>query len=280
MHCKMSFNDIAAPRDETQPIRRSSNALTTLSEELKELQSGFVRLKDSVSKIQRTTISSSMKASVDEELRRLRGMETRLKNQTDIQQKQLESLPRAEVAQRRVALGKLTKDFERIKLGLNQLTQDVNRLRVDDAIAEANGTSGLSTGGLKFAGAAPSGGRASSGRGNSVFRMDGRDGSRDDSRDNNSRGGVQAQGIQFQQVIKGEQIDDLLAEEREKEILKMNQDLKMVNEMFKDMAEIVQDQNGMIQQVAETTENANSRAKEGLKQVEQAAGYQSSCNIS
>ena len=96
----------------------------------------------------------------------------------------------------------------------------------------------------------------------------------------NSRGGVQTQGVQFQQVIKGEQIDDLLAEEREKEILKMNQDLKMVNEMFKDMAEIVQDQNGMIQQVAETTENANSRAKEGLKQVEQAAGYQSSCNIS
>lgn len=90
----------------------------------------------------------------------------------------------------------------------------------------------------------------------------------------------QQQGVQFQQVIKGEQIDDLLAEEREKEILKMNQDLKMVNEMFKDMAEIVQDQNGMVQQVAETTENANSRAKEGLRQVEQAAGHQNSCIIS
>ena len=53
----------------------------------------------------------------------------------------------------------------------------------------------------------------------------------------------------------------------------------MVNEMFKDMAEIVQEQGEVLQTVAETTENSNSRAKAGLKQVEQAAGYQSGCII-
>lgn len=277
----MSFNDIANNTGAAVSGRKSSNALTSLSNELKELQSSFVRLKDVVSKIQRKPISSVMKASIDEELKRLRMMESRMKNQTDIQQKKLETLPRAEIAQRRVALGKLTKDFERIKLGLNQLSQETLRLRVDDAMAEANGTtdalgSGLGLGSGSVAMGAGSVSRV--GNTNSVFRMDGtsNEEARDTGRSNNNDAGR----VQFQQVIKGEQIDDLLAEEREKEILKMNQDLKMVNEMFKDMAEIVQDQNGMIQQVSETTENANSRAKEGLRQVEQAAGYQSSCTIS
>ena len=79
--------------------------------------------------------------------------------------------------------------------------------------------------------------------------------------------------------VQGQDVDDLIAEEREREILKMNQDLKMVNEMFKDMADIVQEQGEVIQTVAETTENSNSRAKAGLKQVEQAAGYQSGCVV-
>ena len=279
----MSFNDIANNTGPAVSGRKSSNALTSLSNDLKELQSSFVRLKDVVSKIQRKPISSVMKASIDEELKRLRMMESRMKNQTDIQQKKLETLPRAEIAQRRVALGKLTKDFERIKLGLNQLSQETLRLRVDDAMAEANGTadalgSGLGLGSGSGSVAMGAGSVSRVGNTNSVFRMDGssNEEARDSGRSNNSSAGR----VQFQQVMKGEQIDDLLAEEREKEILKMNQDLKMVNEMFKDMAEIVQDQNGMIQQVSETTENANSRAKEGLRQVEQAAGYQSSCTIS
>ena len=277
----MSFNDIANNTGAAVSGRKSSNALTSLSNELKELQSSFVRLKDVVSKIQRKPISSVMKASIDEELKRLRMMESRMKNQTDIQQKKLETLPRAEIAQRRVALGKLTKDFERIKLGLNQLSQETLRLRVDDAMAEANGTTDALGSGLGLGSGSVAMGAGSVSRvvnTNSVFRMDGtsNEEARDTGRSNNNDAGR----VQFQQVIKGEQIDDLLAEEREKEILKMNQDLKMVNEMFKDMAEIVRDQNGMIQQVSETTENANSRAREGLRQVEQAAGYQSSCTIS
>jgi hypothetical protein len=250
-----------------------------LGAELKDLQASFVRMKDMVSKSQRVPVSSVMKAAADEELKRLRGMETRMKNQMDVQQKQLESLPRAEVAQRRVALAKLTKDFERIRLGLNQLSQDVNRLRVDDAAAAAAESGGGMGKAPAYSGA---GGGNRTGNGDTVFRMDGNDGSFSSGNNRSSKGGgrdANGNQVQFQQVMVGQQIDELLAEEREQEILKMNQDLKMVNEMFKDMAEIVQEQGAMVQQVAETTENANSRAKEGLKQVEQAAGYQSSCTI-
>ena len=42
-------------------------------------------------------------------------METRIKNQLEGQQKQLENMPRSDVAQRRVALAKLTKDFDGIR---------------------------------------------------------------------------------------------------------------------------------------------------------------------
>ena len=168
----MSFNDISPTSVNSIPIgRRPSNASTNLSNELKELQSSFVRLKDVVSKIQRKPISTSMKEAIDSEIRRLRAMESKMKNQTDIQQKQLETLPRAEMAQRRVALGKLTKDFERIRLGLNQLTQEISRLRVDDAVAQANGTDSLASGmGVVGASVATNAGVNSAGNKN-VFRM-------------------------------------------------------------------------------------------------------------
>ena len=60
----------------------------------------------------------------------------------------------------------------------------------------------------------------------------------------------------------------------------MNRDLKLVNEMFKDMAQIVEGQGEMVEKVAESAEESHERAKAGLEQVQQAARYQSSCTIS
>ena len=75
-------------------------------------------------------------------------------------------------------------------------------------------------------------------------------------------------------------MDDLIAEERERDIKKMNQDLRLVNEMFKDMAEIVEKQNPSIQKIAESTEASHERAKAGLEQVQQAAASQGGCLLS
>ena len=271
----MSFGDIApgGSRGSMAAGRRQSGGSTVnlLSNELQDFQRVYLRLKDEVSKIRGGSISTSVKVELDKDIKNLKDMETRIKNQLDGQQKQIENLPRSEIAQRRVALTKLAKDFDRIRGLLNQLLQEVTRLRINDKLA-ANESSPMR-------GSGSVSGMGRGGMGNTVFRMDGNE--TKNGRSSSDRGGGirQGQELQFTAVVQGQDVDDLIAEERQREILKMNQDLKMVNEMFKDMAEIVQEQGEIIQTVAETTENSNSRAQAGLKQVEQAAGYQSGCII-
>lgn len=268
----MSFGDIKAggARSSAPAIQRRQSGGNSVQSELQDFQRVFMKLKHEMSKIRGNSISTSVKVELDKDMKGLKDMETRIKNQLDSQMKQLENMPRSEIAQRRVGLTKLSKDFERIRLETSQLSTDVTRLRVNDKLA-APETNTI-------------GNNASSGHGgmsgSTVFRMDdetknGRSPERESR--GGTAGGRQNQEVQFKKVVQGQDVDDLIAEERQREILKMNQDLKMVNEMFKDMAEIVQEQGEIIQTVAETTENSNSRAKAGLTQVEQAAGYQSGC---
>ena len=117
-------------------------------------------------------------------------------------------------------------------------------------------------------GAKTNGSDIAAGDGTSVFRAD--QGRRKDGN---------GQNMQFQQQIQGQQVDDLIAEERERDIKKMNQDLQLVNEMFKDMAEIVEKQNPHIEQIAETTKESHERSQAGLEQVQQAAANQGGCVV-
>ena len=84
----------------------------------------------------------------------------------------------------------------------------------------------------------------------------------------------------FQQAIVGKDVDEAIMEERERDIRKMNQDLLLVNEMFRDMANIVEQQGEHIEVIAQTTEKSHARAQAGLEQVKQAANHQNSCHIS
>ena len=277
----MSFGDInpSGVRSGSMARRQSGGStVNLLSNELQDFQRVYLRLRDEVSKIRGGSTSTSVKVELDKDIKNLKAMEARIKNQLEGQQKQLENIPRSEIAQRRIALAKLAKDFDRIRGGLSQLVQEVSRLRVNDKLA-ANESSSAMRGSVS--GSAMGHG----GMENTVFRMDGNGKQAKSAKASSDRGGttqggnLQGQELQFTAVVQGQDVDDLIAEEREREILKMNQDLKMVNEMFKDMADIVQEQGEVIQTVAETTENSNSRAKAGLKQVEQAAGYQSGCVV-
>ena len=69
-------------------------------------------------------------------------------------------------------------------------------------------------------------------------------------------------------------------EERERDIRKLNSDLQMVHEMFKDMASIVEKQGELVEEIAITTETSHERAKAGLTQVQQAAAHQTTCIVS
>lgn len=68
--------------------------------------------------------------------------------------------------------------------------------------------------------------------------------------------------------------------EREEEIMEIHQNVTKVNEVFKDLADIVNDQQQEIDSVESMIERSNQHAKSGLKQVEKASEHQSGCSIS
>lgn len=118
----------------------------------------------------------------------------------------LDSMPRSEIAQKRIALAKLQKDFEKVKIGVQALVNESSLIQVQ-----------------------PVAGAASDG-----FSRTGGNGSESSGFDGPSSGGQQQmQAPRFIQTLQGQDVDDAIMEERERDIRKMNQDLAMVNEMFR-----------------------------------------------
>jgi hypothetical protein len=262
--------------------RGSSNSSTTgdplqsLSFELQSLQKFYIRTNDVVGKLkgEKKKISQMKKQDLDKDVRQIRELEIRIKNQLDGHMRELESLPKSGIAQRRIAIGKISKDFERIQGGINVMVNDLNSLKVDGKANESSKhKSGVTT----------TNSGAFAGKKQSIFRLS--TSSKKDIEETSEYRKHEAKieesfAAQQQQQISGQNVDDLLIEEREKDLLKMNRDLKLVNEMFKDMAQIVEGQGEMVEKVAESAEESHERAKAGLEQVQQAARYQSSCTIS
>ncbi len=258
----MSFNDRAPRRSSAAQQKRGSSAGTvesspgsSLSSDLQEYQAASLKLKEQVAEVRRryrSGISPAQKEELDTQIQDIQKMETRLRNQLETQVKGLDQLPRTEIAQKRIALGKLSKDFERVKQLAVVTIGESQSIKVDHSLV----------------GAKTNGSDIAAGDGTSVFRAD--QGRRKDGN---------GQNMQFQQQIQGQQVDDLIAEERERDIKKMNQDLQLVNEMFKDMAEIVEKQNPHIEQIAETTKESHERSQAGLEQVQQAAANQGGCVV-
>ena len=196
------------------------------------------------------------------------------------------ALPREEAVGRRVSVVKLQKDYERVKTQYQTILSNYSTLRVD-----------------RSAGA---GGRDSDGPLSAAFDTD-------LSTTDSQRGGQRQQQAM---LLHGQDVDDAIIEEREQDIRKINQDLVLVNEMFRwgwqwagagrggkdayrllvcimiracmyawmcvcrDMAQIVEGQGKTIEKIAEDTEASRERAEQGLAEVKQAAVYQPTCTIS
>ena len=90
-----------------------------------------------------------------------------------------------------------------------------------------------------------------------------------------SGGGRQGQ----QQALLHEDLDEGLLREREEELLRINQSVVKVNEIFRDLGELVARQQEDIDAIETNVERSHAAAKQGLEQVEKAAKYQSGCVI-
>ena len=70
-----------------------------------------------------------------------------------------------------------------------------------------------------------------------------------------------------------------LIEERMQDIQGINQQVREVNEIFKDLAGIVQEQQADIDEIETTIETSHASAKQGLDEVQKAAEYQPKCVV-
>jgi hypothetical protein len=114
------------------------------------------------------------------------------------------ALPRDQAVARRVSVVKLQKDYEKIKVQYQTILSNYSTIRVD----RSAGTSGNA------------------------------DGSFSNAYDNSAGGFSAPQGRQQQQQhqmiqLQGQDVEDMIIEEREKDIQKINHDLVLVNEMFR-----------------------------------------------
>ena len=77
-----------------------------------------------------------------------------------------------------------------------------------------------------------------------------------------------------------DQIQNQLIAERDVEILAINKEMSKVNDIFKDLASIVDSQQVEIDNIETLMEESHLHAKAGLEQVQQANEYQKGCVLS
>ena len=70
-----------------------------------------------------------------------------------------------------------------------------------------------------------------------------------------------------------------MIQERDAEIRNINREMATVNEIFKDLAHIVDEQQTDIDNIETMMEQSNQHAKAGLEQVQKANEYQPGCSV-
>jgi hypothetical protein len=161
---------------------------------------------------------------------------------------------RQEAARLRAAHAKLSKDYRRVAVIAQNLQEDatqriadLDRRRREAALEEAAvaariyGEDGAPVGGIR---------------------------------------GAQAQQQALAQEYVGDTaINEAIIQETEAELLNINRSLHQVNEIFKDLATIVAQQQEQVDHIEVSTEAAHQRAQQGLQQVQKAHQYQGGCSI-
>lgn len=149
----------------------------------------------------------------------------------------IEAMPRPEAAPKRTALGKLMKDFDKVKVNIQAILNESALVKVVNERGEVE--SFARTGAVAAGTTSALNGTMSS---NNNATQNGTQGwASVGATDHNNLPAPpmnkqqQAQHIQqlkLQPLMQGKEVDDAILEERERDIKKMNHDLVLVNEMF------------------------------------------------
>jgi len=93
--------------------------------------------------------------------------------------------------------------------------------------------------------------------------------------------GIDEDNQRLQMQLQDDRVTEEIMREREEEVRKINQGMHQVNEIYKDLANIVSYQQDQVDEVETHMEKANKNAESGLKQIEKARAKQDqACIIS
>ncbi len=82
-----------------------------------------------------------------------------------------------------------------------------------------------------------------------------------------------------QVAMQDEDIDEALVREREAELRNINADVHKVNEIFRDLATLVDKQQDDVDKIGDLVERSHANADLCMYQVHKAAANQSSCSL-
>jgi len=179
----------------------------------------------------------------------------RIETQLRSHESRLSTLPRSEASSLRTTHIKLTRDYRLVEQQFRNLQLDVKRKR---SLAEV--------------------------RQREVVRMEEEE--RERRRREENKGGVgeeemTEEGMQWQMQIQEDKINEEIMREREAEIKNIHKGMHQVNEIYKDLAHLVDEQQEGIDQIETQMEDTKENTATGLKHIEKAnQSSQSQCIIS
>ncbi|CAM9337528.1 unnamed protein product [Ectocarpus sp. 12 AP-2014] len=177
----------------------------------------------------------------------------KIQGQMRLQQQQAEGASRQDAARLSAMNSKLTKDFNRVNaIALDLGKQAERRMREVDAQRQSQVEEDEEQARVAFAGAG----------------------------DGQEQGMRQVQQRRERVQMQEEAINTAIIQETEEELQQINKSLYKVNEIYRDLANIVEQQQEAVEEIETNTEGAHARAQEGLVQVQKANDYQPSCVVS
>lgn len=136
--------------------------------------------------------------------------ETQLKIQFDNKTQEIDAMPRNEGAMQRATVSKLFKDYERLKVSLEGIQSESQLIKTQA------GGAGVET----FNRTTHSSSSTTTSSSSSTFQH------------YEHREQSQTQKLDIKPLVQLQDIDEIILEERERDIKKINEDLAMVNDMF------------------------------------------------
>jgi len=215
--------------------------------------------------------------------------------------RRIDAAPRADQARPRAAHAKLRKDFDRVQGDVGRVIDKIKASR-RAALARGAAPEPAARGGAAGAAARDArGGAARGGGGSGAPRppVSGGGGARAPPPPPEHRGHrvgraqfgpsdapgdldvmIGEERVQLQVAMQEEAINDAILREREEEIREINSNVHKVNEIFRDLATLVDKQQADVDQIGELVEKSHAHAEKGLDQVQKAAKLQPSCAVS